>query len=639
MSNGLPILAEHEAPDFEDTAKTDHPDMTEEQEQTVKLVNKLFDKAKKHRSMYDRKWIDNYRFFRGDQWKRRRPSYRHSEVVNLVFQAIQGMVPIMTDARPKSNFSPQDPSDLEFTEYLNQLYEADWQDGGWLMKIAEMLYDGHFYGIGYGKLEHNPDAEFGLGRIEMNTADPFDQYPDPAAIDVNCDKTSHYWVEAKPMELEKVRSKYANHPFRGVIRADLGEMGKGRMKTSVNREQFVRLTDRKMPHEEFGEDADQLAEKVLVVTCYMKPSDVVEEQQEKQNDDGSKEVVFVKRKRWPNGRKIVIINDYVFEDQDHLDNQDGKFPYARYVNYLLPREFYGMSEIEQLEGPQQIFNKLVSFTLDVMTLMGNPIWLIPTSSGVKPGSFHSAPGMQVPYDGPTPPSRQDGAQLQPYVLQMIDRMENWFNGVSGSTEVSRGVNPGSVTAASAIESLQDAAQTRTRQKMRNMDKMLVDMGNQWVQLALQHYTAPRVFRLTGKDGAQRYFKFHVEHAYEKDPLGNYVLDEHGERIPKRDDKGDPVKFAHVTDYIEDESTGKMIEDIEGTKKWLIRGAFDVKVETTSGLPFKKAEKENRLLQLYDRQIIDRRTFLKEIEFPSWEKIADEMETKEQQMAQQQAAGG
>jgi hypothetical protein len=60
--------------------------------------------------------------------------------------------------------------------------------------------------------------------------------------------------------------------------------------------------------------------------------------------------------------------------------------------------------------------------------------------------------------------REEGVQLQPFVLQLIDRMKLWFDDVSGSNDVSRGAKPEGITAASAIQSLQEAAQIRIRQK-------------------------------------------------------------------------------------------------------------------------------------------------------------------------------
>lgn len=641
---GSPILFEHEAPDADEQGvDLDIPRETELEEDTIKLVNHLLDKARKNRSKFDTRWIDYYRMFRGDQWVKKRPKYLHSECINFIFMHIQSTIPMMTDARPKPAFLPQNPLDIELAEILNECFDSDYQKGNWLLKIAESLFDAHFYGTGYGSLRWDPDAEFGLGRILHDTEDPFNIYPDPEARDINDERYSHYIINAEPRDVEKVRAQYSGHPLVAAIKSDLLDFSKTdeKMQTPV-RPQFERLTDKNMPAESFGSDPQALTDKVMVFTCYMKPADIVEERLEKLNEStGEVDVTFIAKKRYPKGRKVVMICNRIFEDGP-LDNADISFPFARLVNYIDPRQFFGISEVEQLESPQKIFNKLVSFVLDVLTLTGNPVWLIPTSSGVQPKSFTNAPGMQIPYDGESPPQRVEGVQLQPYVLQMIDRMQQWFTDISGNQDVSRGINPTGVTAASAIESLQEAAQTRTRQKMRNLDSYLVELGKQYVQLALQHYSAPRMFRLTDKDGAEKYFKFHVEPVMEerRDPSGQIIIGPNGEPeyLQKYDDKGDPLKVAVFKGYHTDPQLGLVIEDPQ-EKRMLIRGSFDIKVATESGLPFKKAEKEQRLLQLFDRQIIDAEEVLKQTDYPNYQAVLERVKAQQQELAAQAAAQG
>lgn len=598
------------------------PEPSDDEQKAIKLVNYLFDKSKRHRGKFDSKWLDYYQMFRGDQWKNRRPSYRHAEVINFIAMHILSVVPQMLDSRPRSSFTPSDPTDLEFSEILNDLYEADAQKGSWLMKHAETLFDGHFFGTGYGSLRYDPDLDYGLGRIVHDSEDPFEIYPDPEARDVNDERNSHYIIQAEPRDVDKIKTQYANHPLVGAIKPDLADFTKrGERQISTIRPQFQRQTDKKLPAESFGNDERFLSDKVMVFTLHVKPSDVVEEAEEMTGPDGKVTVRHITKKKFPKGRRLVMINSRIFEDGP-LQSDDLKFPFIRYTNYIDPRQFFGISEIEPLESPQRIFNKLISFTLDVLTLTGNPVWLIPTSSGVKPGSFHNAPGMQIPYDGAQPPTRAEGSQLQPYVMQMIDRMAQYFNDVSGSQDVTRGMNPSGVTAAAAIENLQDAAQTRTKQKMRNLDDYLTQFGQQWVQLVLQHYDVPRVYRLTNKQGMDKWFRFHVEHV--KDPMSGQTM---------IDDKGDPQRVAVIKNFNKDPDSGRMLEDNE-EKRHLIRGAFDVKVDTQTGLPFVKGERDQKLLSLFDRQIVDREEVLKGMEYPNREAVLERMKEQDEMMAQQ-----
>ncbi len=102
------MLPEHQAPDLTTAGPSEYTPNTEDRK-TIKLVNQIFEKNKKHRKKFDANWLSDYKMFRGKQWQEQRPSYRHSEVINLIFKSIQGQVPILTDSSPTFEFMPQAP--------------------------------------------------------------------------------------------------------------------------------------------------------------------------------------------------------------------------------------------------------------------------------------------------------------------------------------------------------------------------------------------------------------------------------------------------------------------------------------------------------------------------------------------------
>lgn len=161
------LLAEHESPQRERESKSYEPSPTEER--AIKLAERLFAKAKKHRAMYDRDWPKYYRMFRGKQWDSPRPSFRHAEIVNHIFKSIQSTVPIQMDARPRFEFLPEEPSDLEFAEILNQAAESDWVRNNWSLEFLEVLYDANFYGAGLSSVLHDKDANYRTGKIDRKS--------------------------------------------------------------------------------------------------------------------------------------------------------------------------------------------------------------------------------------------------------------------------------------------------------------------------------------------------------------------------------------------------------------------------------------------------------------------------------------
>jgi hypothetical protein len=619
------LLAEHEAPSRERESKAYEPSPSEER--AIKLAERLFAKAKRHRSQYDRNWPKYYRLFRGKQWDTPRPSYRHSEIVNHIFKSIQSTVPIQMDARPRFEFLPEEPSDLEFAEILNQAAESDWVRNNWSLEFLEVLYDANFYGAGLSTVLHDKDANYRTGKICYKSADPFYFYPDPDATDVN--KNCGFAVTAEPIDVQKLKRRYPK--YAQYLKPDLVDLQSSMRDLSAQR--------RQSPNDSFAVHTDGLSDptekdKALVVTVWITPDYLVDDYEETETEtvgpDGQVSKLYEQKARWPRGRKIVVCNKVLLED-DHHPYDDAEIPYQRLLNYVLPREFWGISEIEQLEGPQKTFNKILNFALDVMTLMGNPIWVVDTSADVDTENLVNKPGMVVEKTPGSEVRREEGVQLQPYVMQLAQGMVQWFNDVSGNQEVSQGRNPTGITAMGAIQALQEAAYTRLRQKSRNSDYYLQDVGRQWLSRTMQFRSAPEMFRLTNKQGVEQYFRMHVED-YEKTTEEEVVDPVTGAVSTQQTPTGEMGKRAVVQPYGEN---GLM--DPTAQRVYEIRGTFDVRVSTGSALPFAKAEKEQKLLGLFDRGIIDAEEVLKGTDFPNWQAVHQRVQQKALADAQAAAA--
>jgi hypothetical protein len=599
------MLSEHQAPDRDAGKSAEQYTPSPEERKAIQLVEDTLSKNKKHRRMYDHEWLDYYRMFRGRQWKEQRPSYRHSEVLNFIFRSIQSTVPIQVDARPRFEYLPQEPGDVELAEIINEVAEADWIRNNWGEQLLEVVYDANIYGTGMSEMEGAPN------RINYESRDPVYCFPAPEARDTN--RNCPNFVYAEPKDIGWVKRKWPDKAK--FLKPDVAQLVTN--ERTQNDVRFRSPADRNMVME--GSTPTDPANKDLVLfkVLYLSPESCAEATGEPRvREDGSPEREYIQKAKYPNGRRIITCSGVLLEDGP-IPYDDAQIPFDRYVNYLMPREFWGMSEVEQLKGPQRVINKVFSFVLDVMTLMGNPIWMVPTSSGVDPDSLTNRPGLNVEFDGDNPPQRVEGVQLQPYVLQVFDKISQIFDSISGSEDVTRGVQPSGVTAASAISSLQEAAHTRIRQKARNLDFYLQGVGQKYLSRLFQFMTAPQVYRLTGKDGAQRYFRMQVE------PVDRTLED--GKTVV-------PGTKVKVTPYTDD---GK--EDVTGMREFEVRGKFDVRVVTGSSLPFARAEKEGKLQKLFELGIIDEEEVLKGSDYPNWEAVLQRIQKKKAAEAQAAAA--
>jgi hypothetical protein len=626
MASDMGLLSEHEAPGVNQTPPSGY-EASPEEKQALKLVNRLFEKAKAAKKKVDEPWLDWYKMFRGKQWKEKRPSYRHSEVINMIFQHIQASVPIITDSRPRLNFIPTEPGDFPVSEILNKAAESDWEKNNWGMTLTECVFDTNIYGTALAEWGFDAKAERGVGAISFESLDPFYAFPDPEARDVN-DRRGRYFIVAEPVDVSVLKHEFPQKAK--WIKPDLTDLMQDADRGELSGVTYKSPTDTTVSTDSHSPFEANQKDKALKITLWLKPNsgldkgEVLEEKEAKLDDQGqpmldpagAPMVEYVQRLKYPNGRKIVVSGGIVLSDGPN-PYEDGRFPYARLVNYANPRGFWGISEVEQLEGPQKIFNKLVSFALDVLTLMGNPVWVVDSDSEVDTDNLFNRPGLIIEKAKGTEVRREEGVQLQPYVLQLIDRMKTWFDDIGGDQDVSRGVRPEGITAASAINSLQEAAKTRLRLKTRNVDAFLQDGGQLYQSRAFQFYSAPRMFRLTNDQNVSQYFKMHINT---------------GEQL---DEAGNPVRKAVITQFNQDPESGQYGADMP--MELSIKGGFDVRVNMGSSLPFAKEEKVSLAKFLMEAGAIDGLELLKAVDYPNYEAVYQQVQARKMQEAQAQMA--
>jgi hypothetical protein len=271
-----------------------------------------------------------------------------------------------------------------------------------------------------------------------------------------------------------------------------------------------------------------------------------------------------------------------------------------------------------------MFNKILSFAIDIIMYTSNPGWLIDDNASIDDDDVTNEPGKILRKTPGSEVHRFEGGQLPSHFMAILDRLVNWFNDMAGRSEFSQGNAEGGVTAASAIEQLIAASRTRIRQKQRNLDEYLKSVGRQYLNRILQYYTVPRVYRMTDEKGAQYWTKFSVEKRQGVDQFGQPEVDEMGQPVMK-------------TAAVMEQSTYDGPRLIKSEPQVIfLNGELDIKVQAGSDLPFEAADKERKALALFDRQIIDAEEVLDQIQYPNKEKVLMRLATKQQEAAQQQA---
>jgi hypothetical protein len=213
----------------------------------------------------------------------------------------------------------------------------------------------------------------------------------------------------------------------------------------------------------------------------------------------------------PNGyRAVWAANQLLYTDEHPFD----PCPYVMLSSIPVPGRLWPTSIVEQLRGPQVELNKVKSQIAENRNRIGNPTILASKQAVQDPENFTrsiSQPGAAYFFDdigSPNAvPTYLQAPPLPPYVIDEIQRIEESIQEISGQHDVSSAQVPPGVTAASAINLLQEADDTRLGPGITDYEIQLGKVGQKILKLISNYYTDARTVRIAGENGAWEIFDF------------------------------------------------------------------------------------------------------------------------------------
>lgn len=206
----------------------------------------------------------------------------------------------------------------------------------------------------------------------------------------------------------------------------------------------------------------------------------------------------------PQGRRVVWVkNQILFEDDKPFD----PFPYVMLSGIPAPGRLWPMSIVEHLRPVQTELNKVKSQIAENRNRIGNPTVLASRQAVKDPENLAdntALPGGVVWVDeigsNRQPVQYLPAPDLPAYVIESIQSIEESIQEISGQHEVTSAQVPPGVTAASAINLLQEADDTRLGPAVKDYEQQLGALGQKVLNLAAKYYNDTRTIRLAGEDG-------------------------------------------------------------------------------------------------------------------------------------------
>ncbi|MDD3414880.1 MAG: hypothetical protein PHY47_12880 [Lachnospiraceae bacterium] len=443
-------------------------------EDDVKLSQDLFLKfevAKVAKSPKVEIWNKCLSAYNSDYFKQfNKPDYKSDEISNFIFSTIETIKPIMTDNDPKILILPKTPDGAENIDKLQNAFDYEWVRGKMGRKLPQAITIALQIGTAVIGMFWDGKDENGLGNVKPTLINPFNLYPDPMAT---CIEDAEYVIYATYKHVNELKKRYPD-------KANLLSGG------TINYKELVSS----------GIDTSNVQNQILILECWLRDYTTMAVEED---IDGEKKKVL--KQKYPKGRIITCCPELnvILEDKKS-PYDDGEFPFKIIKCYDVPFEFWGKSEIEQLLSPQTYINDLMNQIIDNAKITANMPWVIDKNAGIGKGQLTNRPGLIIRKNPGSEVKRLIPPPMPNYVAETVNTLKRDIEVISGIHDVTRGEKPGSISAASAIMALQEAAQARIRLKVKSMEHSLSEIGQSWYSRMKQFWVTNRWVRFEDEEG-------------------------------------------------------------------------------------------------------------------------------------------
>jgi len=563
---------------------SDLPTMSREVEhELVTDVMDLFQRARDRRRHIVNAWRTFYAATHDRHWSLHRASYMPKVEVPEIFPILDALVAWMTDKAPTFDAAPLvDPLNpwyetmARLADDLTTTMKATWQVDKIDRDIEMLAWDGLIYGVGYLKTTWDRSAFKGYGNAVMRRVDPFAIYPDP---DATSDHDLNYIIEARTISAQELERRFPGSLDR--INDNLFTLDVDRQPTKIDqssRDQPAKANPGAMSPStspSYGlpgqgrvsvtdDPGVTLLEAWLRVPC-----------EDPESDDQAPYDCW---------RYVAVASNRVVFDSMADDMwSHGRHPYDRYVP-METGEWYGKSMVEMLMPAQRSINRILAATEHNIDLMGNPIMVDDSRSGISRTKVTNKPGERLTTNPGSSPQWLTPPQMHPQISSdlvrfLIGEMER----ISGLSAVVRGASPTGRNAQGVIDAVQEAAFVRIRKMLRNLGMVIGAGGEKAASMIVEFYDAPRIVQLVGPEGDKTALMLRNNHFYDPSSQG---------RVP---------------------------------------GRFQILIDAGDSLNVSRGQRIAEADALYAMGAIDIEAVLEVHDFPNWYRVVDRV--REQQAAQ------
>ena len=216
----------------------------------------------------------------------------------------------------------------------------------------------------------------------------------------------------------------------------------------------------------------------------------------------------------------------------------GKYPYFFDALYPIEGSPCGYGYVDLCRNPQMEIDLLKTAMVKNAMVGATPRYFSRIDGNISEEEFLDTTKPIVHVNGNVDEAtlrRIEHNPLDGMYVNLLDRSIDELRETSGNTEAATGSTPGSVTAASGIAALQEAAGKTSSDSTQASYRVYSDQVDMIIELIRQFYDMPRKFRILGQYGTERYVSY-TNQGIQPQFQGNDFGQDMGYRLPVFDIK-------------------------------------------------------------------------------------------------------
>lgn len=501
----------------------------------VRRLRRLYQLARDgKRNKYDG-WMRNYRILHNRQGGTSPSSWQPSPRDSEVYPTLSALNAWMTDQHTNLNVSAAADPNSDYATFMSQraqdletVLQTNWTVLDYDTQVKMAIWDAFLYGAGFFKTVWDAGVDDGYGNALLKRVDPWSLYVDPNATSLD---DAEYIIEARRMSLDEIERRF---PGSSTLLEGLGNDGDNIDEKpdqyNVDNSRIPKANPGGLPSSGtfngggFGPASP--------ATRYSSPSNrnrreweplpglVVYEFWLKENeewydeDDDTPATSFTDKQVAERWRLVVLCSNQILMDENVEDlYKNGIHPYERYVFEEIG-EMYGIALVDHLAQPQIYINRLLTALQQNAELVGNPIFVEGTNSGLDRVNMVNRPGTRLKVNAAAMQNKPDWLQppqMPDAVRQLVDFWIQRIENISGLSAATKGAQSPARTAEGTMQTIQESAFVRIRAALANLESTLKRAGVKLADLIIDNFTDERVMAIIGPQGQQTALMLQARH--------------------------------------------------------------------------------------------------------------------------------